>query len=130
MINTLLVTIMTACMPRSHELRYWLYLPLIFIPVNLRYLREQDGAAKFAPHMLVAMMLYCISLVLLSPKSDMLAAQRATEENMKADMPPEIGKMLASTGKYCDPSDHLLFRYSTAATGVKGLLSRNVEDCH
>jgi hypothetical protein len=128
-VSALIVTAMTACLPHAHELRYWLFLPLILIPVNLRFLLDQDKKANFVPYFLGAMTLLSISLAALSPKSDLQGTRLVTEANRQLEIPPAVMRALAIDGRYCDPSDDGLFRYSVAATGVKGILSRNADDC-
>ncbi len=128
-INTVLIVVMVACLPRAHDLRYWLFLPLIVIPVNLRFLCEQDTNGRFVPHLLAVMLLYGLATVVLSPKSGLLEPRLETQQNRLLDVPPDVRRALAQTGRYCDPQDDQLFRYSTAATGLTGVLSRNSEDC-
>lgn len=45
------------------------------------------------------------------------------------DMPPEVRQVLMTTRHYCNADNDLIFRYSTAATGIAGIVSRNPDDC-
>lgn len=129
-VNAVLLTLVTACLPRAHELRYWLYLPLVLMPVNLRFLYGRwGGGNKPIQAMLLAVAFYGVALAFLSPKSELLSAAAVTEADRQHQAPPTIMETLARTGRFCDPSDDLLFRYSTAVTGIPGILSRNAEDC-
>lgn len=40
-VATAVLIVATAFLPRSHELRYWLFLPLILLPINLRYVAQR-----------------------------------------------------------------------------------------
>ncbi len=127
-ISTLLLIVATSCLPRAHELRYWLYVPLVLIPVNLRYLRTQ--ASIIVPNMLVLLMAYGVVQTYLSPKSDLLTPRTLSMAALRAEIPPAITQALRETGRYCaGPHEQLLFRYSQATTGVPSLLSLIAEDC-
>jgi hypothetical protein len=127
-IGTLLLIVATACMPRAHELRYWLYIPLVILPVNLRYLsRTSHGAIVSGA--LIALVGYGIVQAVLSPLSQLLTYRPPTMAALRAEMPPAVLQALQNAGRYCDPGDDNLFRYSDAVTGVHGLLSRVPEDC-
>ncbi len=128
-VNALLITAATACLPRAHELRYWLFVPLILIPVNLRFLCAADAERRFMPQMLAAMMLYGMATAVLSPKSGLLEPRLVTQHNRRMDVPQAVRQALDTTGRYCNPLDELLFRYSPGATGLQGLVSRNARDC-
>jgi hypothetical protein len=126
--DTALLTAVVACLPQAHELRYWLFLPLVLIPVNLRFLCLWDRQARFAP-LLVAVTLYGMATAVLSPKSGLLEPRLQSQHQRQLDIPPEVRRALASTGWYCSANDDLVFRFSSAATGVTGTVSRNVDDC-
>ena len=125
--DTALLIVVAACLPRAYELRYWLFLPLVLIPVNLRFLCLWDHKARFAP-LLVAVTLYGMATALLSPKSGLLEPRLQSQHQRQLDIPPEARRALASTGWYCS-ADDLVFRFSSAATGVAGTVSRNLDDC-
>jgi hypothetical protein len=123
-----LLVLATACLPRAHELRYWLYLPLFVLPVNLRYL-HRSPYRPIVPGALVALMAYGVAQAVLSPESDLLTARRLSMAALRADMPQQVTQSLRATGRYCDPADDWLFRFSEAVTGVPGVLSRVAQDC-
>jgi hypothetical protein len=125
---TVLLVLATAVLPRAHELRYWLYIPLLVLPVNLRYLNRSPHRA-LVPGVLLALMAYGVAETVLSPESDLLTARRLSRAALRADMPQQITQSLGATGRYCDPADDDLFRYSEAVTGVPGVLSRVAQDC-
>jgi hypothetical protein len=118
----------TACLPRAHELRYWLYIPLFVLPVNLRYLYRSPYRALI-PGALVALMAYGVAEAVLSTESDLLTARRLSMAALRADMPQQVMQSLRATGRYCAPADDWLFRYSEALAGVPGVLSRVAQDC-
>ena len=78
---------------------------------------------------MLALMAYGVAEAVLSPESDLLTTRRISKAALHADMPPRITQALRATGRYCDPPDQGLFRYSEAVTGVPGLLSRVAKDC-
>lgn len=126
--STVLLVAFTIFLPRAHELRYWLYLPLIVLPVNIRYLFRMHFHPA-VPAALVAMMLFGVSLAVLSPKSDLLSPRTFSMAELRAEVPPAIVQALHDTGRYCDPTRDDLFRYSQAVTGLRGLISRMDADC-
>jgi hypothetical protein len=126
--GAVLLTFFTVFMPRAHELRYWLYLPLVLLPINMRYLFRMNYHPA-VPVALVAMMLYGVSLAVLSPKSELLTRRALSMAELRAEIPPAIAKSLSDTGRYCDAEHDNLFRYSQAVTGLPGLVSSNVADC-
>ena len=128
-LNAALLVTVTAFLPRAYELRYWLFLPLVLIPVNLRFLCQWDRDAKFAPHLLSAMLLYGVATAALSPKSGLLEPRLVSQQQRVRDMPPEVRQALTTTGHYCNADNDLIFRYSTAATGIAGIVSHNPGDC-
>jgi hypothetical protein len=123
-----LVVLATAFLPRAHELRYWLYIPLLVLPVNLRYLSRSPYRA-LVPGALVALMAYGVAEAVLSPESDLLTARSLSMPALRAAIPQEVMQSLRATGRYCGPTDDWLFRYSEAVTGVPGILSRVALDC-
>lgn len=128
-INTVLLTVLTAFLPRSHELRYYLYLPLVWIPVNLRYLRQQDPGLRFVAPFLVGLAGFGVALTVLSPKSEIFDQDVPSKAERLANVPAEIRAALAKKGIYCDPENGTLFMYSFAVTGLPGILSTNPDDC-
>ena len=48
--GTLLLVFSTSCMPRADELRYWLYVLLVVLPFNLRYLYRNTTPRDCARH--------------------------------------------------------------------------------
>jgi hypothetical protein len=106
-----LAVLVTAFMPRAHELRYWLYVPLLVLPVNLRYL-SRSPYRPIVPGALVALMAYGVAQAVLSPESDLLTARRLSMAALRADMPQQVTQSLRATGRYCDPADDWLFRFS------------------
>jgi len=123
-----LLILATACLPRSHELRYWLDIPLIIFPVNLRYL-YRSSYRPIVPAVLVVLMTYGIALAVLSPNSRLFSGQPVSMSALQAQIPPNIVQQLHETGRYCDPGNNQLFRFSEAVTGTPGLLSRVADDC-
>jgi hypothetical protein len=129
-VNATLLTVLTAFMPRSHELRYWMFLPLLWVPVNLSYLRQLDPRGRFAPPFLLGLVGLGIALTVLSPKSGMLDRVFPSRAALLADVPAEVRDALAKTGRYCDPTTpSTLFMYSFAVTGLPSLLSNRSADC-
>jgi len=127
-IAALSLVVLTACMPRSHELRYWLYLPLVVLPVTLRFL-SRTRYREVVPGVLTALMAYGVIQAVLSPKSELLTPHAVSMATLRTAVPPAIAQVLRETGRYCDPANDGLFRYSQAVTGVHGLLSRDAKDC-
>lgn len=128
-LNAALLVAVTALLPRAYELRYWLFLPLALIPVNLRFLCLWDFERKVAPHLLTAMLLYGMATAALSPKSGLLEPHLVSEQQRVRDMPPEVRQALTTTGRYCNAGNDLIFQYSAAATGIAGIVSHNPGDC-
>jgi hypothetical protein len=116
-------------LPRSHELRYWLYIPLILMPVNLRYVKQHYQTTSIAT-LLVVLTAYGVANTLLSPNSDLWTAHPASETTLRMAMPSAIAQALHDTGRYCTANDEELpFRYSSAVTGIPGLVSSIATDC-
>jgi hypothetical protein len=151
-ICTLILLVATAAIPRSHELRYWLYIPLLLIPVNLRYLRARYPSGVISGA-LVALMVYGVVHTLISPNANLLPANTISVARARAATPPEIVHALETTGRYCYPMDVTsllpddgaatdysvfrdrnaidseIFRYSRAVTGLPGFISGIAADC-
>jgi hypothetical protein len=123
-----LLAVVTACLPRSHELRYWLYLPLILLPINLRYL-HRSSLGRATPVVLVALMAVGMAQAVLSPKSAMLTPHPVSMAALRAAVPDPVARALRETGRFCDPDDQTVFRFSEAVTGLAGLVSMRAEDC-
>lgn len=121
------IAIVTAFAPRSHELRYSLYLPLMIMPVNLRYAMKRMPA-QAVTGLLIVMMSYALAQALLSRESSMLVRPPLPGMAEYPARPAAMVAALSRTGRYCD-NDPLLFRYSTALTGEPGLLSQQSRDC-
>jgi hypothetical protein len=150
-VSTLLLLAATSAFPRSHELRYWLYVPLVLIPVNLRYLsRHYRGAPVTAA--LAFLMAYGVIHTLASPNSDLYSRRTVSVAQSRAQTPPEIAHALQSMGRYCYPTDvssllpeglvadsspfrnrsaidSAIFRYSSAVTDLPGFISGVAADC-
>jgi hypothetical protein len=110
--------LLVAFVPRSHELRYWLFLPLVLLPVNLRYLRGILSERTQGIGLLV-MTGYAIIQTGLNPNSKLFF-----RDPVYWPVPPQI------RDGYCDPNrDALLFRYSRAVTGANVTLSQRRDDC-
>ncbi|MEJ0019868.1 MAG: hypothetical protein WDN25_25595 [Acetobacteraceae bacterium] len=124
-----LLCVATALLPRAHELRYWLYLPLVIVPINLRFLLHVDPQRRVVPLLLAAILLLGLSLTVLSPKSRILELGTLSQSAMRAQVPVEVRSALTASGVYCDAEDDGLFRWSAAVTGLPGVLSRNPADC-
>lgn len=127
-IGVLLLLVATACFPRAHELRYWLYVPLLLIVVNLRYafIHYRGGIVTGA---LIVLMSYGVAHTVVSPKSDLFIPRPLSVAALRAEVPPNVVRALSETGRYCDPNDDWIFRYSTALTGLPGLVSGDATDC-
>jgi hypothetical protein len=123
-IACLLLIVATSLIPRAHELRYWLCIPLIILPINLKYLRDRLSVS-IASAALGAMTLYGMAQALLSLNSDLLRGSG----DVAADPPAAVTAALESTGRYCNADDDLIFRYSRAITGRPGLISGDPKDC-
>ena len=129
-IGAVLLTIVTACLPRAHELRYWLYIPLVLMPVNLRFLYMRWGRNNVPVQaLLLGVAIYGMALAFLSPKSGLLLETSLPVYGQRPNAPPGLVESLSRTGQFCFPSDEFLFRYSAAVTGLPGTLSRNIRDC-
>ena len=118
----------TACLPRSHELRYWLYLPLIVLPLNLSYLARLVSARTLGL-LLSVMALYALAQTILSPTSQILFF-RPPLPGMShfPAAPPELAAASRDRRLYC-ANDPLLFRHSDAVTGSRARLSQRLADC-
>lgn len=127
--TVLFICVAAAFLPRAHELRYWLFLPLIVLPANLHFLVGRFGAKLPVYTVASICTIYGLASVALSPKSGIFDLPPLTTEGRLLGIPSEIRQRLVSDGIYCDPQDALLFRYSTAVTGVRGVLSHVQSDC-
>ena len=127
-LGTVLLAVFLAFMPRAHELRYWLVLPLVLVVANLRWLAllGWPGASRTA---LLGLMLYGVALSVLSSKSDLLARPSVAQDVLHAEIPPDIAATQAATGWYCDQENRQLFRFSAAVTGGPGKVSRTEAVC-
>jgi len=124
-----LVLVLTALLPRSHELRYWFFLPLILAGGNLRFLARNNFPPELVQAALAAGMLFGVSLAALSPRSQLLRTTPVSMTDLRGAIPTTVELALQGDGRYCDASDDGLFRYSEAVTGRKGVLSRDPSDC-
>jgi len=122
--------IITSIFPQSHELRYWLYIPLIMTPINLRFALQRKEIRQVLKPSLYFLVAYGVIVVFLSPKSDIQPLYFESEQRRRLQIPSDVMNALTLQGRYCNTHDPLLFRFSTAATGVSGLLSQRDEDCH
>jgi hypothetical protein len=148
---TMLLLLANAAFPRSHELRYWLYIPLIMIPVNLRYLSRQCPA-RMVSGALLALSAYGVIHTLASPNSELFTARAVSVARLRAETPPDVVRALEVSGRYCYPVDvssllptdatgadspwrHReaidpdIFRFSRAVTGLPGFVSGVAADC-
>jgi hypothetical protein len=142
----------TSALPSSHELRYWLYVPLVLIPVNLRYLAMHRRRGNIVSSTLAIMMVYGVVCTVASPESGLFSSRNVTAAHLRTQVPPAVVKALQSTGRYCYPTDvsslvpadaapdtspfrsrsaidSALFRYSRAVTGLHGMVSGVASDC-
>jgi hypothetical protein len=124
----LALLVLTAFMPRAHELRYWLYVPVVLSAVNLSFLARCD-ARRAIPVTLAGFAVYGVALTLLSPNSELLRFRPITRDELAASTPPQVVRTLAEEGRFCDADDDTLFRYSSAVTERPGLVSSRAEDC-
>lgn len=79
--------------------------------------------------LLFGVVLYRVALAFLSPKSDLLQPSSIPEYGRRVNVLPGMAEALDRTGRFCDVSEPSLFKYSTAITGLPGLLSQKLEDC-
>lgn len=128
-VGAVLLVVLTSFLPRAHELRYWLYLPLVLMPVNLRFVFAHRAGSSLIHGALVVLVGYSLMTTFLSPKSALLQIEPVTEMERRAQVPLSIIQALEKKGVYCDPDNNSLFRYSFAVTGLHGLLSRDQRDC-
>jgi len=128
-ISTLVLIAATSCLPRAHELRYWLYIPLVLIAVNLRYLQLHYRNVTVST-VLVILTTYGGVQIALSPPSGLFTRHPTSAAALRATMRPAVVEALQETGRYCDSTDDQLFRYSSAVTGLRGLVSSVAADCH
>ena len=151
-IGTLALLVADSALPRSHELRYWLYIPLVLIAINLRYLSLHCRSAVVTVG-LGGLMAYGIVHVVASPNSGLFLPRAVSVSQLRAQIPPNVVHELQTTGRYCYPIDVTslvpygaavetspfrarsaidseLFRYSTAVTGMPGLISGVAADCY
>ncbi|MFT3731443.1 MAG: hypothetical protein QM780_08465 [Hyphomicrobium sp.] len=120
----LLLIVGTSFFPIAHELRYWLCIPLIMVPVNLKFLYERlNGPITLSA--LGAMTAYGVMQVLSSPFSHVVLGTG----NFSQEAPAPLIAALQKTGRYCAPYGDYIFRFSEAVTGRPGLLSNDPKDC-
>lgn len=124
-IGAVAIIVASSLLPRCHELRYWLFLPLILLPVNLRFLSRLD-ARSLVGWAMIAAMLFGGAQAVLTPGTQLLTERLPLQTDVA--LPRGMASALRQNGRFC--SDYsLLFRYSTAVTGVPGKLSLRPEDC-
>jgi hypothetical protein len=151
-VSTLVLLVATSAFPRSHELRYWLYIPLVLIAINLRYLRMHSDRSAVVSGALGVLMAYGVVHTVMSPESGLFLARRVTVRQLRAQIPAPVVREIQTTGRYCFPMDvssllpqgadvdsspfyerskidSELFRYSAAVTGLPGLTSGVAADC-
>jgi hypothetical protein len=122
------LVVATACMPRAHELRYWLYLPIVMLVVNLRFL-QLHFADRLTSAALVFVLGFGFLHTVVSPGAGLLKRHEWSPEAMRAAMPSQALQTLRETGRFCDPTSKTIFRYSTAVTGIPGVVSLVESDC-
>ncbi|MHB2166129.1 hypothetical protein [Alsobacter sp. R-9] len=125
--STLLAILATAVAPRAHELRYWLFLPIVMAACNLRFI-HQLRVPRAASLGLCVLAAYSVVLCVTSPISDMIKPRRAPPATFNEPRPAEMADAIASKGRYCQ-DDNFLFRYSEAISGQSGILSRDTTLC-
>jgi hypothetical protein len=119
--GTVLILV-TAFLPRAHELRYWLYIPLMVSTINLRALRKLPYP-DIVSGGLIMMMIYGTAEAMLSPDSGLTKRRAVSVETMKNNIPPTIKGMILGTGEYCMSKNYTVFEYSAAVTGLKSVVS-------
>lgn len=151
LIGTVVLLVATSAFPSSHEVRYWLYIPLVMIAVNLRYLsRHHDNVVTTTA--LALLMVWGVAHTVISPNSDLFSPRTVTVSHLRSQVPPKVLQQLEATGRYCYPLDvssllpagaapetspfrhraqidSEIYRYSTAVTGLPGLISGVAADC-
>lgn len=127
-LGSVILLVLAAFLPRSHELRYWLVVPLVLVVVNLRYLALLRWPA-IGSAALVVLMGYSFVVTAMSPGSYMLNRGPVSQAGLRAVVPVPVAEALARTGRYCDDKEPLIFLYSSAVTGVPGHLFRNMAEC-
>ena len=114
--------LVTALLPRAHELRYWLYIPLMVLTINLRALRKVPYP-DIVSGGLIMMMIYGTAEAMLSPNSGLIKRQTVSMETMKNNIPLAIKKTILETSQYCESENYTVFKYSAAVTGLKSVVS-------
>jgi hypothetical protein len=120
---------LAAFLPRAHELRYWLFLPVALLFANLRFLATLAPRPVLVGQLLLLGALHGMALAVLSPQGTFLMARPLTQAALAAQVPPAIRAAWAEGGIFCDAEDRRLFRFSGAVTGLHGRLSQNLGDC-
>lgn len=128
LLSTVGLLLLIAFVPRSHELRYWLFLPLLMIPVNLRYLRTLATPNRLGL-LMIAPLALSLAQVALSPNSYVLSRPAFVGMRGGPERSAEMERSLRTTGRYCLSGEYPLFRYSQAVTGQSGFLSGRLSDC-
>ncbi len=128
-LGALLIVVTAALLPRAHELRYWLYVPLVVGAVNLRFL-ARSGGRDLAAAGLVALALYSTAQCLMSPKSELMLFRPIDAAGLAAARPPDVVEALNKAGRFCaGAEDDLPFLVSSAVTRQPGFVSNRAEDC-
>ncbi|HEX4271404.1 MAG TPA: hypothetical protein VHZ32_08455 [Rhizomicrobium sp.] len=123
------IFVLTAFVPRSFELRYWFYQPLILIAVNARFLAASFSGTATAAVLAAVLAAYGMLVTLASPRSGLLETHLQTRNYRAAQVPDIVRQAWKADGIYCDTTGLPLYQYSTAATGLPGRLSQRAEDC-
>lgn len=133
-INISTILVGTSFFPQSHELRYWLYLPLILIPVNLRFVLKTSFRMcinlNFIWTVLALLVLFCFFSEEIIKDTKILQWPPAvsTQSERRSLELPGLQAQLDEKGIFC-LSRFDLFKYSKASTGREGILSMNESDC-
>ena len=93
--------LVTALLPYAHYLRYWLYIPLMVLTINLRALRKVPYP-DIVSGGLIMMMIYGTAEAMLSPNSGLIKRQTVSMEAMRNNIPLVIKKTILETGQYCE----------------------------
>lgn len=133
-INISIILLGTSFFPQSHELRYWLYIPLILTPINLRYLFRSFKTNPINLFFIRSILWILFFNCLLSP--DILKETKLfrwpleidTQNKRRALILNGMQEALDKRGIFC-LNRFDLFKYSQASTGRKAILSVNERDC-
>jgi hypothetical protein len=128
-LGALALLVVATFLPRGHELRYWLFIPVVLAMVNLRFLAGLAPRPALLPVLLLAAALHGLALAVLSPQGTFFHERPVTQAELAARVPPAVRAAFAEGRPFCDAEDRRLFRFSTAATGLAGRLSQNPADC-